>query len=242
MSMLKHSRIFLRCSNRENVFLEQFKKVFSYVKHESLLDIGAGDGSLAWPLSKLVEKYMAVERDPAHANMLRAGRLPVWESDFSVHGSEIRDGIFDIVLVCHSLPEEAAAREIFIREAYRKVAPGGRLIVVTFDDSGCWCDLLRESGLEDFSKPGGLVALREFFGRNFGTTLERHVETRVVSDNMVEMRQALAFVYSNGEEQKFDRFMRSEKVISYLTREFQTGYLHGSIRFPFEHLWFIIAK
>lgn len=97
----------------------------------SLLDIGAGDGSLAVRLSKLVSVYVAVERDKQRIDSLKKADLSFIEGTFPIDVN----GEFDMVLVSHAVPEKKEFYKSFLEAAWRKVKKGGELLIITFKGS-----------------------------------------------------------------------------------------------------------
>jgi SAM-dependent methyltransferase len=95
----------------------------------SLLDIGAGNGRVAIPLSGQVSRYLAVEKNTSHCEALRHAGLDVINAIFPV---EI-DEQFDMVVASHSIPEaDAAFYEPFLAQAWKLVAARGLLLIITF--------------------------------------------------------------------------------------------------------------
>ncbi|WP_375412061.1 class I SAM-dependent methyltransferase [uncultured Bradyrhizobium sp.] len=98
----------------------------------SLLDIGAGGAETALPLSKLVDRYHAIEQNPHYAARLENAGLKVSRGTFPL----ALDETYDLVLSSHSVPElliEPYAA--FLSSAWRLTAPGGLLLVITFKGS-----------------------------------------------------------------------------------------------------------
>lgn len=235
---------FLACTDEKAVFIRYLTQIISTFKPASLLDIGAGDGSLALPLSRLVPHYLAIEVSQKFVLRLALQGVDVVKGLFPEVVATSPSEQFDMVLICHSLPNATAMRERFIREAHRMVAKGGHLVVVTFnDEQGHWNDLLEWSSLERFPvNQEGLAGLGWFLRTNFCVIQEQSVWTLASSESIREITEALAFVYSNAEKGRFESFMRSPAVPAYLVEYFGKEYANGVIKFPFEHQWFILHK
>ncbi|MGB3921977.1 MAG: class I SAM-dependent methyltransferase [Minisyncoccia bacterium] len=115
-------------SNQKEVL---FREIFSYIKKyqvKSLLDIGAGDGPLAKRLAGKVSEYLAVERDSRRAKNLRSLGLNVIHGTFPVKTGKK----FDMVLVSHSIPENATFYKPFLKRAWNLVNGDGILLIITF--------------------------------------------------------------------------------------------------------------
>ncbi len=235
---------FLACTDEKAVFIRYLTQIISTFKPASLLDIGAGDGSLALPLSNLVPHYRAIEASKNFVSRLTGQGINVVEGFFPEVVGTSPSEQFDLVLISHSLPNITATREHFVREAHRMVAKGGHLVVVTFnDEQGHWSDLLDWSSLERFPvNREGLDGLRWFLRTNFCVIQEHMVPTLVTSESINEVMEALAFVYSNAEKDRYERFISAPAVPAYLAEYFGKECTRGVIRFPFEHQWFILYK
>ena len=96
---------------------------------DSLLDIGAGSPETALPVSKLVHRYRAVERDPQAAARLEHAGLNVTMGTFPLP----IDGTYDLVLSSHSVPENSVeSYPPFLSSAWELTNPEGMLLIVTF--------------------------------------------------------------------------------------------------------------
>ena len=150
----------------------------------SLLDIGAGSGGVAVPLSKEVARYLAIEARAPAAAALRAAGLEVVEARFPVD----LDERFDVVLSSHSIPEDGP--ELygpFLGRAWDLVAPGGLLLVITFkgvDDSAVQLLAERLAGRSYGSHPHYplLISILNTCGPVERTRIDSHVRTAEASD------------------------------------------------------------
>ncbi len=96
---------------------------------ESLLDIGAGSGAVAIPVSRSVRRYLAIEEHATRASALRNAGLAVIAATFPIP----LEDTFDLVLSSHSIPEgDVSVYEPFLKRAWRSVALHGRLLIVSF--------------------------------------------------------------------------------------------------------------
>src|SRR2546429_2633725 len=87
--------------NRADVLIENIRAYINLCKAASLLDIGAGAPMTATPLSRSVNRYLAIEEDKDMVVALRSAGLNVVCGTFPL---PIRE-TFDLVLSCHSVPE-----------------------------------------------------------------------------------------------------------------------------------------
>ncbi|MBV8823953.1 MAG: class I SAM-dependent methyltransferase [Hyphomicrobiales bacterium] len=151
---------------------------------KSLLDIGAGGGSVAVPVAKQVARYLAIEQDPSHCAALRRAGLNVVEATFPV---EI-DERFDLVVSSHSVPEgNVELYEPFLDQAWRLVAPGGLLLIITFkgsNDSSIvrLSEELLSRKYEIDNRYTVMLKILNTFGTVTITERNSHVETAEFSD------------------------------------------------------------
>src|SRR5262245_55562927 len=88
---------FLQSTNEKQEFARILIQQIRDRGVSSLLDIGAGNGELALPLSQQVKRYLAVEPNFAHAAVLRNLCLQVIEKPFPCQIDET----FDMVVASH---------------------------------------------------------------------------------------------------------------------------------------------
>ncbi len=112
---------FLQHTTEKNVLFREIKKEIEKHPVQSLLDIGAGEGSLSIPLSKAVNEYLAVEMKPEFAQKLQKAGVTVIESE--IQKATISNQ-FDTVLMSHSLYFREDYRG-FTEKAWSLVKPGG---------------------------------------------------------------------------------------------------------------------
>ena len=230
--------MFLACTNEKKVFLDVLKEKIATEKISSILDIGAGNGDLAIPLSKLVGTYVAVEPVPEYAKYLKEKGLTVIESLFPCAVS----GIFDLVLISHSLPWKAPKYEPFIKEAWKLLNANGQMLVITYDnESGDWYQMLKNCGLPPRrSMTNHIGALTSFISSTFSKSTRKDIVTTIVSKDLEEIMHALAFVWSDGEPAHFSEFMKSDTVRKYLTEHYSIG--NSGYSFTFTHIFLNVEK
>ena len=197
----------------------------------SLLDIGAGNGELAFPLSRLVNTYMAIEPNRKYADRLRGSNFTVFQVPFpwTIYGY-LR---FAIVLASHVVPWNETESESFIRAAWKHVNKGGVFMMITYDEERSeWSDLLQLSGLPipevGQGRFEGYKKLLASLGALEVDTITTYVKTR----NLEDMLLALSFVYGDGKAEAAQRFCENEIVRRALEVNY---YVKGSYRFPFTH-------
>lgn len=126
---------------------DEKKKIVSAVsqianphKKMSLLDIGAGTGEVSIPISSMVGRYLAIEKNPNTAWHLSNNGLDcmnvAWED------TSLKER-FDVVLASHVLSFfKNKIRHEMISKMYNHVSPGGKLIIITDSGEGDFSELL----------------------------------------------------------------------------------------------------
>ena len=119
-------QVFLAHTNEKEILREALALKIGVAGATSVLDIGAGDGTLSAPLSKLVRRYVALEEKTDFTRKLRKMGMAVVDATFPC----TLDETFDIVLASHSLPYHADVRmgwEQFLIAAWQHVKSNGHL-------------------------------------------------------------------------------------------------------------------
>jgi SAM-dependent methyltransferase len=222
--------LFCRLTNEKEVLQHYLAYIVRTTQTQSILDIGAGNGDLAIPLSQLVAYYMAIEKQPEYVQRLRQADIPVLEADFPV---EIK-GFYDLVLLSHVISHSPASWGTIVDAAWTNVAQNGELIIITHrGKEDHWTRLLRRIGqdhLEQY-RTGfeALCVVLEGLGR-----LSIHVTTSLVrTKNLDELLEALSFVASNGISERKQAFLdlRIKLAEIFHNEYFSNGYYC----FPFDH-------
>lgn len=230
---------FIAHTDEKAILHEEIKKEIIAHRSESLLDIGAGNGMLSIPLSHEVKEYAAVETNPKFVKKLSEAGLDVVEGEFPL----AIEKSFDIVLSSHSMSYSPEKYEIFLNSAVNLLHKDGILLLITFrGEEDSWTKLLDR--LEDHKvdhyaeRFDGIVTFLE----NLGTTSVRKVITHVATDTANEMIQALSFVYSDGKDEKKQKFLsytnRLEDILEEEYKEKDTG----KYVFPFQHFFIKTIK
>lgn len=226
---------FLNLTDEKQVILDFLKVKIRERGIKSILDIGAGNGDLSIPLSKLVKTYVAVEQQPGFAQTLRDNGIKVYEKEFPC---EIIESSFDLVLACHSIPHHLKQFSPFLDAAWQKTKFGGCLMIITYrtNQANHWTDLMNTIGEDWVEKNAfGYEQQLEKFHQLWGYPPKINCEqmvTFVSSPDISKMLNALAFVYSDANPIKKNRFMEHEETI---TAALMNKYYNGEFKFPFIH-------
>ena len=68
---IKDFETFLKHTDEKEVLYQALAEEIKSNHFSSILDIGAGNGDLSLPLSKLVNRYLAVEQKPKYVQRLK---------------------------------------------------------------------------------------------------------------------------------------------------------------------------
>ena len=197
----------------------------------TLLDIGAGSGEVAIPVSRCVRRYVAVEQCPSSAALLHDAGLDVVAATFPVAIGER----FELVVSSHSIPEGGAAKyPPFLAAAWERVMPGGLLLIVTFKGPGDPAiprlaeELLGRANGTD-ARYTLMLQILETFGVVTVGTRNSYVET----DDFADVAAFFGgWFWSTDEQQR--RYLPQLRAA--VDRRFLTA---GSYRIPTQH--FVIA-
>ncbi len=126
----------------------QPEKVIRYLHAESgmrIADFGSGNGFFTFPLAEIVgsggrvialdiqkESLEYIRRQAKLENLTNIDTI--WANLELPHGSQLDDNSCDGVIIANIL-FQAEDKQALIREAMRVLRPGGRLIILEWDDS-----------------------------------------------------------------------------------------------------------
>jgi len=231
-SFLKHT------TEKQDLFAVLERRIKAAKAH-SLLDIGAGNGDLALPLSRLVQAYIAIEPNPEYAARLQAkGIMMVFQEPFP--WKTFSTLAVDIVLASHVVPWDRGEAQAFLRASWRSLGPKGTLIMISYDEEvGGWRELLDASGLPLETVGQGRFEEYKQLLTTFGRLEIEAITTSVITKSLDEMLLALSFVYSDGQPEKAEAFQKNVVV-----RHFLESYHHPDehYRFPFTHYLLQVNK
>ncbi|MEK7650844.1 MAG: methyltransferase domain-containing protein [Patescibacteria group bacterium] len=227
---------FLDYTNEKEVLLAEITEELRRHQCRSLLDVGAGNGLMAIPLSRQVSKYTAVETKKEYALALREAGLEVINSAFPIELSQK----YDAVLFSHVFSYLHPDHEEFINAAWQFLNQNGVLVIVTYrGEEDDWTRLIKQLGLLN---PGDYPAIFENMVNllsSLGKTTVRKVVTTVKADNIEDMIAALSFVASNGVPERKQKFMTHREEIVAFLENYKTD---DGFAFPFQHFILVTEK
>lgn len=221
-------------NNQKQILLSKISEIIDRYRAKSILDIGAGGSILAVPLSKRVEKYIAIEVVPDRAKELRDVGLAVVERVFP---DVAVSGTYDLVLSSHSIPEKKELYRPFLEKAWQLVAPKGHLVIITFkgvkDGLEILASQLRRSWVSsDGEKYDEMIRILS----GFGDIDKGKIVSRSNSKDINEMADMLTFSIGGTDQEK-------ESYRQELKNVLETKYKNGdNYIFPHEHLVLIVQK
>jgi len=236
---------YLSHTDEKEIFLDEITKEIKKYEVHSLFDIGAGGGLLSIPLSKKVGRYLAIEQKEEYVKKLKDAGLEVIQGEFPMKISES----FDMVLSSHSISSyRKEYLESFAKEAWKFVKPNGILLIITYkgqeDD---WTNLMDQIGvkkeqfdikIEDYNRLGYNTLIELL--NSLGEIKTKKVITKVVTDNIEDMIQALCFVFSYGKTEKREQFLSlCTKLENILNSQYRDGMRYY---FPFQHFFIVTQK
>lgn len=240
MNLYEHDfQFFLKHTNEKRILFEEIRKIIPSFGVTSILDIGAGDGQLSIPLSKLVKRFVCIEPKKEFVDLLRKGNLEVIEDFFPC---DVK-GEFDLILCSHSLPYLKKEFEPFILEGLKKLTNKGIFLVITYvgkkDD---WALFLDEVGIPPFVNAFHRYGVRKSFMKKIGELEEFFVYSRVETKRIEDMVRALSFVASGGLKERKDDFMMKESKIKEILKLKYFDNKRKKYSFPFRHAFLILRK
>lgn len=206
----------------------------------SLLDIGAGDGTLATALAAAVDRYVAVEAHPGFAATLASAGLPVITATFPTPIDET----FDAVLGCHVVSfrrgqDQRARTHALVRAAFELLTPGGQLTLVTHrgtrDD---WSRLLGALGWAGAHPPAGFTDLTDQL-TGLGPLEVTPVTTHLTCATLAETIRGLGFMAAYGREPARSQFHARAGDLAPLLEQYRTP---AGYRFPITHLLLTVTR
>jgi len=227
---------FLTHTDKKKILLKEITKRILNNNASSLLDIGAGNGELAVPLSVLVINYVAIEQKPDYVKRLQDTSLKVINKSFPCEIIEK----FDFILASHSLPWEEKEYKLFIESAINLLTDKGLFLGVTFDDErSSWAGLLINCDLKsDQRRNGRLMHMEDWLSRYY-LLKKTLITTQVKTHSLDDIMASLAFVYSDGDAQKIEVFLNNNNVKEYIGQKNKDKY---GYYFPFQHIFLEVNK
>jgi SAM-dependent methyltransferase len=226
----KSFEAFLACTNEKQQLFEYLDSLIRQRGAESLLDIGPGNGDLSIPLSRLVQKYQAIEPIPAYVERLRQQGLNVEQGSFPIQLA----GTYDIVLASHVVSFKDTSLEPFIEQAWKQVAEQGILVIITHQGGESdWSRLSARLGKDNLPYHQAVFARLLQLLEMRAAVYQHKIITTVESNAIEQIWSALGFVWSDGRQEGWqDYSQHRNELLTLLETEYKQG---DRYVFPFEH-------
>ena len=223
---------YLKLTDEKERFFDYLSEVIQKFKIKSILDIGAGNGDLAIPLSGVVERYVAVERNKNFIRILESKNLEVIQGDFLEEELPIKSK-FDLVLCSYVIPHEDSSDK-FISKDFHHVKWGGQLLIITHTNPqvelGNFCENLDLEN--EWNDPTFSPRMIELLSK-LGEVKQKNLSTAIISDNLEDLFLALSFGFSIGSEEKEKLFFeKKHEAFKFLEKNYSKD---GKYIFPFKH-------
>lgn len=206
----------------------------------SALDIGAGEGTFASMIAAQVRRYVAVEKRPQNAKMLRELGLQVIEQNFPTP----IEGTFDIVLASHSIPTDKMRLEDFVDHMVAAATDQGTVCIVTHKrEKDAWYEFMSDIMGENWNrKDYDIYEMAIDVLKHYGAVRVEKVDTHVLARTPRELFNALRFTYAGKEPSLVDLFnAKRSEALAWLGSRFEKG-ADGMYRFPFTQYIIVLRK
>ncbi|GEM_PF-1304482 len=233
---------FLKHTDEKAILVSEIEKYISRYDIRSVLDIGAGNGEISIPLSKKVDRYLAIEKNPEFTLQLTQGGVETMEAEFPVQVV----GAFDMVLASHTISYRRSDFSTFIKEfvqtAWNLVNENGIFLMIgSGGNNDDWYNLMKEIGEATELEPNklGYQETTEQLHAIGKVTVEK-VAAYVRTETLEDMIDALTFIAGKGDPVRKEKFLRHRDVTeSILTEKYATA---DGFAFPFYHYFHLIQK
>lgn len=208
----------------------------------TMLDVGAGDGTLSRQLRPYARSYHVVERNPIFAGLLEAQGFQLVGHEFPAHLPA--ETAYDTVLLSHSLPHTSGAVDMMLDAAFDITAPNGHLVVITNGDvANDYTLFLNEAGVDiPKATDGKRLKFIDTWFRAHGLIQTDRLVCHIETQSVDQLSDILAFMTSmNGPEA---RRLRAKTILRQ-ARDKLTAYQvtdTDTYRFPLEHYMFVAGK
>jgi len=222
---------FLGATDEKKLLTDAITRIVPY--STPFLDVGAGEGSLARLLAKHYgTSYCAIEQRPDYCQRLRDEGISVEQAVFP--DIELPGGSCETVLFSHVLSRLREKWQPPLEKALALLEPCGKLLIVTYraiEDE--WTKLRKvvDSAWVNDSSPT-FVDLMLYLGEH-GYVRIHHVVTHVRAKSGHDLIEPLAFVYSNGEAEKYEQFMARSLPLAAFFENYRLA--KDAYSFPFNH-------
>jgi 2-polyprenyl-3-methyl-5-hydroxy-6-metoxy-1,4-benzoquinol methylase len=189
---IKDFEKFLKHTDEKQILLKRISAEIKRNNIKKLLDIGAGNGLLAIPLSRQVFEYTAIEPKKDYINILKKYGLKVIERKFP--DNKIVD-IYDGILISHVISYENDNYKKFIASAWKLLKPGGFLFIITHKgEKNEWTKLLEKIDLCEIIYSQNSFEKMKILLKSLGNFKFKKIISHVNADNVNDLEIGRAHV------------------------------------------------
>ena len=193
---------------------------------DHLLDIGAGDGELASRILSQITpaSYTGVEQNTDFIPPLSNLGVDVIAGAYPSVDEQLGTAMFDSVLSSYSTPLTSDERRTFVASAFARVAPKGRLNLVSFGTPDQWTDISDEiAELLTIADPadtptrpvsGNYTEQLQDECRELGTVEARSITSEISAPSREKLLHAIAFIATGGAPYLLQQYYEASDVVS----------------------------
>lgn len=212
-----------------------YNKIKDYVRDssaQSILDIGAGDGTLAYMLKDLSKTYVAIEPNSIFCENLKKLQVEVIKQSFPIKIA----GTFDVVLFSHSISLTPSKYQEYIETAKNLLSESGVIIIITARGKKDDISAIISPYDSDYVNHNldGFKSLKKHLNET-GTIWEDHFTATINFSSKDDLKKNLSFFYADGFSQKNKDFMHYLKSVEPLAFEKYKNPKSNFYNFPVEN-------
>jgi|SRR3989344_115228 len=235
---LRNFRRFVENTNEKIEVARAINRIVQEKHPETMLDVGAGDGTLTSILAPALREVYTVEKRENHAQSLRNKGVTTFNEEFPC----VLPAQYDLVIASHSVPFEKGKIEAFVEGLIAATKEKGTVVIVTYKtEKDPWFKLMRDALGENWYGQN-LQYFENILDilRSHGEVHIEKVDSEVRAKTAEELFEALTFVYAGKDESLRKRFETfREQVIKELEKRYKNS---REYRFPFHQFVITLNK
>jgi len=187
--------LFRRSSNEEKILVDKILTSFGYKKYNSLLDIGAGDGSITQKLMPYFDDITAIDRLDSNIYFLRSLGIEAEKCLWEIYQT---NKLYDIILASHIIyhfPTKNWTKEIMRMEEI--LNSNGKMFIIINSQDGEFADFSKYFYPKIHKKQLELISSNEIISnlRKQGTNVTNTpLESEVIFENKTHFLSLCKFL------------------------------------------------